>query len=516
MKKELTLIALVLMTLLHITAQQTTYSKVYYNLSESAHANDLVRASNNSYFVVGKYNMNGLLMNSDSAGNTIMSKQYEIGNGAIFNSIIIAPDSNLVIAGVAGDGNALLMKVDKNGDTLWTRMLDFGNYSESYGVCSLIDSGFAFCGYAYGASTDTKMFVARTDKNGNLIWSKTYAGGNSSNYAYSVKQSADSGIVVAGYFSDFPPYESSAVLLKLDTNGDTMWTKGYFGSATQVNSMADVVCLGNGYVFCGEFGNQLGMAKVDTAGNVKWFKKYDSSLSTSLNTIHSRLMSVSDNRFLIAVVSEMFSFGKIIVTDSSGMPLISRDIVMLLTSAVETADSGFMIAGNGPIYGVKSGQRFLTNNHFSLMKTDSTGYSADCNNTGGFLTTFLMLNSINLHPVLSSLGSFVNIHPIISNVVLNSANDCVTILGGFEETPDNTFSIFPNPSSGQFTIQFNQPQSNEKCIIEVYSTLGACIYSASQTMNNEISVELDNIKPGLYFLIVGTSTERTTKMFEIQ
>jgi hypothetical protein len=483
---------------------------------DAVHVNDLVRTSDNSYFSAGIYNMNGFLMNSDSGGNIITSKQFEIGNSTKFNSLTVAPDSNLAIVGVAGDGDALLMKLNKDGDTLWSRMLDFGNYSEAFSVCSVSDSGFAFCGYIYDPSNESKIFVARADKNGSLLWSKTYAGGNSANYAYSIKQSPDSGFMVAGYYSDYPPFASSAVLLKLDSNGDTMWTKGYLGLSSEVNCMTDVVCLQDGYVFCGQFSNQLGMAKVDTSGSIEWFRKYDLYLSTSLNEIHSRLKMISNNRFMIATVPEMFSYGQLMVADSNGTQLINHDIFMIMSSAIETADNGFMIAGNGPIYGVKSGNEFLINNHFSLMKTDSAANSTDCNYDRGLLTTTTTLTSVSLSSTLSDLGSFVNVHPVVSNVVLDTSAGCVTFLGGSEEMGNNSFTIFPNPSSGEFTIRFDQPQNNAECFIDIYNPLGECIYKSSFVKQNDISINLNGFQSGLYFISINTDCHRITKIIEIQ
>ncbi len=516
MKATLLLIAAFSIFLLGANAQQQTFSTVFFNTNFDTQANDIVRTPDNKYYVAGQHNQDGFLMKTDSAGNILWTKLYETGFTNKFSNMKLCSDGGLAITGVADDGNALLLKTDLNGDTLWSRMLDLGNYSEAFSVSETVDSGLVCCGYVYGASSETSMFVARTNKNGVLLWAKTFSYGNSANYAYGVKQTPDSGFVVAAYVANYPTYESYAVLMKLDENGDTIFTKGYYGTISETNRANDVIALEDGYLFTGEYQGQLGLTRVDSAGQVLWHRTMFTYMNSYLNSIPTKLKAISGNRLLIVTVGEQFSFGELIVADSAGMQLICQNLEMVTAAAVEASDSGFMVVGNGPIYGVKSIDEFLTVGHFAMMKTDTAGNSVSCQYQQSPQTTTSILTAVSLAPAISTLGSLIAWEPSLSSVVLDTSAGCVTFLGGFDEQQNSTFSIYPNPSNGSFTLKFDRMQSNEKWIIEVYSPLGACVFSASEKMSDEISVELDNFKPGLYFLIVSTSTGRTTKMFEIQ
>ena len=71
---------------------------------------------------------------------------------------------------------------------------------------------------------------------------------------------------------------------------------------------------------------------------------------------------------------------------------------------------------------------------------------------------------------------------------------------------ENTFSIYPNPNDGTFTIEatvttqnFASPEST----IEIYNNLGQLIFSKKVIANGGIinePIELKNIAPGIYLV----------------
>ena len=71
---------------------------------------------------------------------------------------------------------------------------------------------------------------------------------------------------------------------------------------------------------------------------------------------------------------------------------------------------------------------------------------------------------------------------------------------------ENTFSIYPNPNKGSFTIEttvttqnFASPEST----IEIYNNLGQLIFSKKVIANGGIinePIELKNIAPGIYLV----------------
>ena len=86
-----------------------------------------------------------------------------------------------------------------------------------------------------------------------------------------------------------------------------------------------------------------------------------------------------------------------------------------------------------------------------------------------------------------------------------------TIVSALVSSP--AFSVFPNPGSGKFIIDYQHESGNESEIseltvseVEVYSILGSKISSKqfSQDSEHQICVDLSNQLPGVYFLKLKT------------
>jgi hypothetical protein len=84
-------------------------------------------------------------------------------------------------------------------------------------VAGLIDFSYT------GGNDYADVWVFKLDESGNVVWQKTYGGvGESSDIAYSVKQTADGGFIMACGIGDFSTGPSSfgSLILKLDSNGE--------------------------------------------------------------------------------------------------------------------------------------------------------------------------------------------------------------------------------------------------------------------------------------------------------
>src|SRR2546430_2035835 len=64
---------------------------------------------------------------------------------------------------------------------------------------------------------------------GQITLQKTY-GGTEDDGGYSVKQTADGGYIIAGYTQSFGAGNEDVYLVKIDANGDSLWTKTYGGT----------------------------------------------------------------------------------------------------------------------------------------------------------------------------------------------------------------------------------------------------------------------------------------------
>jgi hypothetical protein len=181
------------------------------------------------YIIAGSTNTAGaggsdmLVIKTDSLGTLQWAKalggtQEEKGHG-----VSETFDKGFVVSGSttsfgSGGNDAYLTKIDSAGAVVWTKV--YGGGSEDIGVPVLEtrDSGIAISGYtqSYGAGS-RDVFLLKTDRVGNLQWSKTF-GGNTLDQANSLQQTLDGGFIVSCWGTSFSPYN---YVIKTDSAGNS-------------------------------------------------------------------------------------------------------------------------------------------------------------------------------------------------------------------------------------------------------------------------------------------------------
>jgi len=255
-------------------------------------------------------------------------------------------------------------------DTLWTRV--FGSdTSEDWGKSFVEsdDSGYVIVGNVQDVPI-LPLWIFKTDKNGNLIWSKTYG---DHAQAWSIKSTFDGGYIVCGV-KIVPPLNGNIWLLKFNTNGDTLWTKSYSGTGN-VYGRSVVQTEDGGYILLGEtvtFLMNIGliMIKTNSLGEMIWTKYFDNSSSFYGNDIIEE--TIDKNYLLLSTVATTNLTDILLLkTNLFGDTIWDKTYGGIGWEAgncvLETSDGGYIITGyaNPPIseYGYD----------LWIFKTDSLG-----------------------------------------------------------------------------------------------------------------------------------------------
>jgi hypothetical protein len=91
-----------------------------------------------------------------------------------------------------------------------------------YSVVQTEDSGLALAGYKADSATGHRDFyLAKTDANGALLWEDIY-GGDLDDVAHSVVQTDDGGYVLGGHTRSFGAGGLDFWVVKTDENGGTI------------------------------------------------------------------------------------------------------------------------------------------------------------------------------------------------------------------------------------------------------------------------------------------------------
>lgn len=243
-------------------------------------------------FSFGATDCDYYLVKTDGAGDTLWTRRYDRPGSQDFlqsaqptndGGYILAGNSNPIGASVM---NFLLVKTDSAGDTLWTHAYGALGYDFVYSVQQTADDGFIVAGYTDppGAPVEDAV-VLKTDSNGDSLWMRTY-GGMDSDKAHSVQQTDDGGYIFAGTTISYGAGLNDFYLVKTDSNGDTLWTRTFGGSGVEI-AYSVLLAADGGYVIAGSVSisgaGDCYLVKTDSAGDTLWTRILGSASYDGVN-----------------------------------------------------------------------------------------------------------------------------------------------------------------------------------------------------------------------------------------
>lgn len=173
----------------------------------------------------------GYVVRTDSLGLIMWSKYYAGNNVDVLRSICQLPDSGYIMAGYSNSGgnggyDGWVLRTDKNGDTTWTRYFGTSDWDFFYDVAPTWDGGFVLAGGTYGlGSGDEDMYFVKIDSLGDTLWTKTY-GGAEADEARAVIETGDSMLVACGFSYSLGDTAGDSWILRMNNlTGDTVWTR---------------------------------------------------------------------------------------------------------------------------------------------------------------------------------------------------------------------------------------------------------------------------------------------------
>ncbi len=484
-----------------LQAQQEMFNRVFYDTVPDSQggitSTSIAHASDNGYMIAGASAFfSGLVFHTDSAGHALWNKTYSVTNSLLqFNRILATNDGSFMLLGSSHYTDALCMKINASGDILWSKTISKTGYNlNAVSGEQTADSGFIISGYTTeNAAPYNRVFVARTDVNGELLWTKILTVGNNSHTAFSVKQTADSGFLIIGNYLNCSPCYSDAFLIKLNPSGMVDWSKKYQATSTSYNYGYDLANTVDGYLCY----INSGLMKTDFEGNVSWFKSYEQFWGNNCTDCPApKLRMCSDSTYLLLRTDPWGMESSMLRTDLNGNILWVDNLFLSASDVIESKQKELLVVGNGPIMGLKGPEVYSP--QIGLIQTNSLGQGLEC---VWFNNIMPLADTINSSPVTFSEisgGTVKTISPQVASLNILEYNGCVDYIGSIGEL-DKTrrINVFPNPAKE--TLVIDSEIGFKDAILMVYNASMHLIFQQSLTEKQTV-LDISKFSSGLYFV----------------
>lgn len=236
------------------------------------------------------------LVKLDSTGSTFWERTY----GGVFTDIGTdlqsTPDGGFIIAGYTtsfgnGKRDVCLVKTAADGTMEWIKTYGGSSDDEGFSVRVTSDSGYIVCGTTMSFGQGGDLYLVRTDRDGDTLWTRTY-GGSAGESGAAVRITVDGGFIAAGNTGSYGVGYSSVYLVRTDAAGDTLWTATYGGTRADLGYGVERTD-DNGFIVCGataptgENYYDAYLVKVDSLGHQEWEGLYGGTLEDRAYSVAS-------------------------------------------------------------------------------------------------------------------------------------------------------------------------------------------------------------------------------------
>lgn len=451
-----------------------------------------------------------------------------------------------------GEGDYFISKFNSDGAIIWSTYYG-DNYNDGLYTLGGIDGrpiDICFDGDAHIVTNITSMgstlgtpnvfqqamqsslnLISRWDINGNLNWA-TYYGYNTFVVSIAVNSS---GIYVSGKARDCPPYFSyntyygtsngfsplphscaDLYLSKLTNDGQREWST-YFGNGSTQNGInSSSLTLDNSYLYLTGSANFTDDYIADSTSfqsysgsSVPFIKKFTLTgfpLTGTYNglTVNNQQIGFVSNCLKLGSNSSVFQYGSTIydsnIATSDGYKTIKgnyyKDAYVCTFNDFTSKSWGTYYGGELEESDVQFHPYNNNNNFYIVGKTQSLNEIASSN---GLQTNKQVFDLIN-NTQQSAYNIFIaHFDPMpLSNSTFN----------------ENSFTIYPNPNNGNFTISLKENATQEVNMI-LYDVLGKELQQ--QKLNNsETVIKTNSLSKGIYFAKIVSEKESFTKKIIVE
>lgn len=483
----------------------------------------------------------------DPAGNVLWANSAEGVSWETANNVCTDPSGNVIITGYfesptiifgndtlsnAGARLIFVVKYDPMGNVLWANSYAATSNGNSFGIAAdsvgnIIVAGHFNASGMFGTFNLINqgyedVYTMKLNANGTVLWAKS-AGGSSSDFPNYTCTDAAGNIFIAGFFrsssitfgtitlTNVGTASNDIFIVKYDSLGNVMWAKSEggmdndygYGISTDANGNAYLIGYFNSsilnfgsYTLNNNGGVDVFCAKYDAAGNIRWAigaGGTGSDFGGAVSTDQQGNIFVAGD-----FTSPDITFGATTLTNTTTgtsdlfLFKINSDCLTYFTTSYDSVQNTFYLTldpattslatayhwdfGDGTSSSLANPYHVYANDtlyNLCLKIYTAAGDSCEYCHTIGF----------------DSTGNVVRSNGFILNV-----QNITTDIPSIEST--ESFTIYPNPSSGKYTISGNDLNIS---MVNVYNILGECVYQLAAN-NPKYEIDLSSLDNGIYIV----------------
>ncbi len=459
--------------------------------------------SDGSAAAIINYNYRTVKYSSDGAQQWTATYDGSAMNDEIVQDIDLTPAGEVLITGYSDanasaliQNNIVSIKYSNTGLALWTNVYNgAATRDDEAGACIIDSQGSArIAGHTENSQAQRDAILLTYDGSGNTTNTAIWAGaGDNSDNAREIVRDVNGNLFVAGY-SVGKDTDRDMFLMKVNSAGDTLWTRSVSGTLFGSDEEANAIALDNsgniiisGYTKNSGTGSDITILKYNTAGTLLWTAQYSGAANES-----DRSYDLTTD-----ATGNIYVTGK---TDINASPIITNDELFaakynsngaLLWSSVFNGGTGnqrgrfIRVGTSGAIY-VCGQSNNGTNEDVVVIKYSASGtvlwsYTYDAGNEESFESCILDANEsvtalcTSAIDAITGEGSEIKLFQVASSGSLTweqtytSANSLQSTGEAIETAPNGNIIMIGS------IFNYTVPESHD-CLTACYSSAGTFVW----------------------------------------
>lgn len=468
-------------------------------------------ATGTSDIFLAKFNSSGTLVWARRTGMSGTDEAFGVTTdneggvyitGDFYSDTLFFASDTLVNYG-NGWSDFFVAKYDNNGNEIWAKRAG-GNSTEKGTAASfdrytgtlLVTGNFSSPSITFGTTTlvnqgSSNTFLTKYNLNGNVVWAQSGGGGNLDG-SNSVCTDKNGNVFITGYLtSNLSTFGSVIIntnvtatdvfLVKYNSSGNALW--GFAAGSPQ-----------------GAYGYDVA---TDTTGNCFLTGYYDSTVTLGTFILNTAAANASNEAFIADVDSTGF-----VIWAKSSADTTTNDATSGYGVATDPSGNVYMVGGfmhsTEIVFDQDTLQQFTTEPSF-IVEYDPSGNLLCASSLSGAGDDNIGVAVGNSAVYIGGdyLGTTMAVGPdtLIGNVSENIfvASYSCEPSGTNDISENSAVSIYPNPSSGIFSININE--ISKPLHLYIYDTFGRIILQRELSVS-ETAIDFGVNAGGMYFYTI--------------